>query len=90
MTPVRLHFKGTLCDDHLHMTPAEYREHKQKEYREKQRMALRKMANNPILSDESRNVLNQAVYNIDLIEFWRDLYIREREKNKLYDMNEVR
>lgn len=76
-----LHFKGTLCDDHLHMTAEEYWEHKIKEDHERQKIKLRKLANNPILTDEYKKVVNAAIINIDMLEYWRKQYIKERNKN---------
>ena len=76
-----MHFKGTLCDDHLHMTAEKYWEHKIKESHELQRMKLRKLANNPILTDDIRHLMSLAIMNIDLMEYWRKQYIKERNKN---------
>ncbi len=79
--PLHLHFNGTLCDDHVHMTAHEYVEHKRKEHHEYQKKMLKKLANNPAISDEFRDVLWNAVWNVDFIDFYRDLYIKERERN---------
>lgn len=85
MAELHLHFKGTLCDDHVHMTGEEYREHKLKEHHEYQKKMLRKLANNPAISDVFRDVLWNAILNIECMEFYRKLYKKERclrEKGK--------
>ena len=75
-----LKFKGTLCDDHLHMTAHEYAEHKRKEYRYKQRRLLLKMANNPILNVEYQNALRDAAWMYELAYWWKDRYIKLKEQ----------
>lgn len=77
-----LHFKGVLCDGHLHMTAHEYVEHKRKEHHEYQKKMLKKLANNPAINDEFRDVLWNAIWNIDYMNFYRDLFLKEKEKNE--------
>ena len=77
-----LKFKGTLCDDHLHMTAHEYAEHKRREYHERQKTLLRKMANNPILDIEYKEALRDAAWMYDLVNWWSDRYFELKEKVK--------
>ena len=62
---MKLVWKGELGDGHVHMTAREYCEHKDKEKHERQRQALRKIANNPILSKETKEAVLYAVFQID-------------------------
>ena len=60
-----IHWKGELGDGHIHMTAREYSEHKMRERHETYRQALRKIANNPILSKETQEAVRHAVFLID-------------------------
>lgn len=91
LNQVRLHFKTELCDGEIHMTAEEYWRHKIKENHEKQRRVLKKLSNNPILAEEYRYVIHQALININLVEFWkhayeelRDKYDREHSRSRPY------
>ena len=76
----RLHFKGELCDGEIHIKMKDLLEHNVREQHEKQRMKLKKLANNPALSEDAREVLNTQVYYINMLEFWRKQYIEMRDK----------
>jgi rubrerythrin len=43
-------------------------------------MKLRKLANNPALSEDARTVLNTQVYYINMLEWWREQYIELQKK----------
>ena len=75
-----LHFKTELCDGHIHMTANDFVEHGVRENREKQRMKLKKLANNPALSDDVREMLNLQLFYINEGESWRNAYIALRQK----------
>lgn len=68
---VRLHFKGELADGHVHMTAAEFHMRKIDATHYAHQRILKKMANNPILSDDARIVLDHAVFYIDMLDWWR-------------------
>ena len=76
----RLHFKGELCDGEIHIKINDLLEHQVLERHEIQRMKLKKLANNPALSDDARNVLNTQVYYINMLEWWRKQYIDLQKK----------
>ena len=46
-------------------------EHKVRENIEAEKMELRKLANNPALADHARDVIEAAIYQIEIMEFWR-------------------
>ena len=73
-------FKTQLCDGRVHITAKDYIEHSVKVNHEKQRMKLKKLANNPALSDDARDILYKQIYNINLLEWWREWYIEMRDK----------
>jgi len=73
-------FKSELPDGDVHMTMYEFIEHKVKENHERQRIALRKLANNPVFTSEVQALLYQAIDNIDQVEYWRAAYLRLRNK----------
>lgn len=64
-----LRWKGELADGHIHMTAREYVEHKTKEGHARRRQALRKIANNPILSEETKDAVRYAVLILDDNDF---------------------
>ena len=76
----KLHYKTELCDGHCHMTAHEYREHKYREKQYKQRRALAKLANNPILNEEAKHTIAMAIFDSDMMEYWREAYIQLKEK----------
>ena len=65
-------FKTELCDGHCHMTADEFMEHKVRENDYRQRKALEKLANNPILTTEIQNVMLRAIYDLDMMVWWRE------------------
>lgn len=75
-----LHFKGELGDGHIHINAKDLIEHNVREQHEIQRMKLRKLANNPALSEDAKEVLNTQVYYINLLEWWREQYIKLQKK----------
>ena len=76
-------FKSELCDGHCHMTAEEFMYHKVKENDYRQRKALEKLANNPILTTEIQNVMLRAIYDMDMMVWWRDRYMElTRRKDK--------
>ena len=75
--PIRWH--GELSDGHIHMTSAEYCEHKAQETDETNKQMLRKIANNPILSDEAKAAIRYAVYRLD-----DNIWMR----NRIYELQE--
>lgn len=78
---VSLVYKGTLCDDHMHMTAHEYVEHKAREEHEKQKKLLLKMANNPILAVEYQDALRHAAWMYDLCDHWKKRCIQLMNKD---------
>ena len=54
-------FKGELCDGHVHMTAEEFVDNKIKANAYKRMKKLGKIANNPILSEDVREVLRDAL-----------------------------
>lgn len=76
-------WKGELSDGHVHMTAMEYIDHKRREEDEKNKLYLRKLANNPALSKEAKEAIMFAVYRIDDIIWMNKLIsdLREEIKN---------
>lgn len=66
----QLHFKTELADGEVHMTAHDYCQHKTKEWYQQHKQELRKIANNPILSDEVKQEIRVAVYCMDDNEFY--------------------
>lgn len=66
-----LRWKGELADGEIHMTAREYCEHRTKEDHEQKRQALRKIANNPILTKDTQEAIRYAIYCLDDNEFMR-------------------
>lgn len=60
-----LRWKGELADGHVHMTASEYCEHRTKEQHEKHRQILRKVASNPILTQEVQQAIRYAIFCLD-------------------------
>lgn len=75
-----LHFKSQLCDGHVHMTAHDFVEHGVMERIEKQKMKLKKLANNPALSDDVRKTLHVQINYVDMGMRWRNEYCALREK----------
>lgn len=67
----QLRWKGELGDGEVHMTARDYLNHKVDEKHEKYRMMLRKIANNPILSEETKNAIHYAIFQMDDADFLR-------------------
>jgi hypothetical protein len=44
---------------------------------------LRKLANNPAINDDFRDVLWNAILNIDYMEHYRKLFQKEREQKEM-------
>ena len=78
-----LKWKGELGDGHIHMTATEFVEHRSREDFEKNKQALRKLANNPILSKEAQEAIRFAAYRMDDIIWQRKIIsdLRETIKN---------
>lgn len=78
-----LHWKGELGDGHIHMTAAEFVEHRSLEDYERNKQMLRKIANNPILSKEAQEAIRFAVYRMDDIVWLRKINsdLKETIKN---------
>lgn len=80
-------FKGTLDNgDYLAMNCEEYMEHKAKEYYTNLMRRFEKVANNPILSEDVKNLMWIARCNCQVLMLFRDTNNRLRkeiEKNKL-------
>ena len=75
-----LHFKGQLCDGHFYMTAKEFNDHKMKENLYKQKMKLKKLGNNPALSEEVRETLYRQLFYLNLLELYKSLYEESRNK----------
>ena len=82
-----LRWKGELGDGHIHMTAHEYCEHKDREYMEAQKQQLRKIANNPILTEEVRKAIRYAVFRIDDAIWWRKQYEELKEQKERNEMH---
>lgn len=77
---MNLHFKGELSDGHIHIKMKDLLEHNVREQHEKQRMKLKKLANNPALSEDAREVLNTQVYYINLLDYYRNGFLEIQKK----------
>ena len=77
-----LHFKGQLCDGEIHIKIKDLIEHNVRERHEKQRMKLKKLANNPALSEDAKEVLNTQIYYINLLEWYRNRLIELQKKHE--------
>ena len=78
-----LRWKGELGDGHIHMTAKEFVEHRSLEDYERNKQMLRKIANNPILSEEAQEAIRFAVYRMDDIVWLRKINsgLKETIKN---------
>ena len=86
-----IHFKGELCDGHVHMTAEEFCEHSVHERYEKDLAVLRKLANNPVIDRDVRNAVWSAIRCYQDKVMWRNEYIRVRmENSKLWKIIEKR
>lgn len=74
---------GTLCDDHIHVGVREIIDRRIEHFEYTQKRLLKRMANNQMLSDEYRDVLYQAIYNVDHINWWRNLYKKNINHEKV-------
>lgn len=77
---VKLHFKTELCDGEFHFPPGGFLEHQVEERRWKQIQELKKIANNPILTEEVRHIIQMAIVDTNMAFYWRKAYIELREK----------
>lgn len=77
-----IRWKGELADGKVHMTAEEYCHHRTAEEYEKEKQLLRKIANNPILTDEARKAIRFAVYRIDDVIFWQKQYLELKEQKE--------
>ena len=75
-----LHFKGELCDGEIHIKIKDLIEHNVLEQHEKQRMKLKKLANNPAFSEDARATLSTQAYYINLLEWYRKQWLETLEK----------
>ena len=73
-------WKGELGDGHVHMTAREYVEHKVQENIEENKMILKKLANNPILTEEVRKAVRFALYRLDDIVWLRKVIDDKNEE----------
>ena len=76
-------WSGELCDGHIHVDCHEMFMRKCDAWKHWHRKTLVKLANNPILSDESRDALWMAVHDFDAENWWRNLYQKEVNRDKL-------
>jgi hypothetical protein len=76
-----LHWKGELCDGHVHMTAKEFLHHRSRVNVEKQRMKLKKLANNPAFAEDVRETLYRQIFYLNLLELHESLYEKEVNKN---------
>ena len=72
-------FKGELGDGHVHMTAQEYCEHKVLENIEKNKMILRKLSNNPVLTEEVKKAIRFALYRLN-DNIWLRKIISDRDE----------
>ena len=75
-----IRFNGELADGLVHMTAREFCNHNTAEDYEKNKMLLRKIANNPILTDDTKRAIRFAMYRLDDITWLR------KRNNDLQDM----
>ena len=75
-----IRWKGELGDGRVHMTAKEYCEHKVSEDHERNRLILRKMSGNPILTDEIRKAVRYAIGILDENIWLRKQYMDVDEK----------
>lgn len=73
-------WKGELADGHVHMTANEFVDHKTMEKDMKNLLLLRKIANNPILSEEAKEAIRYAVFRIDDVVWLRKIIVDLREQ----------
>ena len=76
-----LRFKGELCDGNVHMTAKEFYYHKFHENIEKQRIKLKKISSNPVLSDDVKATIRKQLFYLGLLEIYR----ADEEKRDLKD-----
>lgn len=76
-------WKGELADGHIHMTAKEFVDHKTAERDMKNLLLLRKLANNPILSEEAKEAIRYAVFRIDDVVWLRKInnHLHEQIEN---------
>ena len=67
-------FKTQLSDGHVHLTAHDRWVHNMKTSHEKQRIKLRKYANNPGLSEDLRSVLYWQVFYLNLLDSYMGAY----------------
>ena len=67
--------RGTLAGSVV-MSAEQAIEHATKEDYIRQQIHLKKMANNPILSDDARSVLCSAISNINVLMFYKTEYLK--------------
>jgi len=76
----RLHFKTELCDGEVHMTAHEFAENRDKARMYKILNRLKRVANNPILNEETQNAVWYAIMTIETDRNWRQKYIELKEQ----------
>ena len=75
-----LRWKGELADGYVHMTAKEFVDHKTMERDMKNLLYLRKLANNPILSEDAKEAVRYAVFRIDDVIWLRKIIVDLREQ----------
>ena len=76
-------FKGTLDNgNYVAMTAKEFTDHKAKEYNIKLIRKLEKLANNPALSDDTKQLLWQVRCKCFSAEMWNNAYIQLLDKTE--------
>lgn len=76
----KLHFGGMLCDDHAHMTAEEFHENRTRQYYHERWQALRKIAGNPILTEEVKKEIRIAMHYMDRWEMQSMIIADQREE----------
>ena len=77
------HPKGSLCDNKIHVPIDEIVERSVESWRYKYIKTLKKMANNPILSDECKDALCRAVHEALWQNWYRDFYRKGKQKTSM-------
>ena len=71
-----LRWKGELSDDRVHMTAEQYIEHRVQEQFYEEQKELRKLANNPALSNEAKKIIRKAISVYQDKIYWRNQAIQ--------------
>lgn len=76
-----IRYKGMLGDDHVHLTAKEMIEHRVREQYEKENAVLKKLANNPAIDKEVREVVWKAIFRSQDLMWYRGVCSELQEEH---------